>query len=71
MPDGVGERGGDAVEYGRDGVARSFDWTQVAEGFDHLIEWDDTTQAGSITATNYNGGVRACWNEVLEDVACN
>lgn len=71
VPAGFGERGGDAVVYSVDGDARAFDWTQVAENFEHYIEWDAVSFAGSIEATNYNGGERACWNAGFEDVPCN
>lgn len=71
VPAGVGDAGGDAVVYATNGDGRSFDWDQASEGNTHLIVWDAETGAGSITATNYNGGERACWNEGFEDVACN
>lgn len=71
VPEGVGDAGGDSVVYERSGDDRVFDWTQVGEGFTHLVEWDAVTEAGSITATNYNGGERACWDETLEDVPCD
>lgn len=71
VPTGFGENGGDAVIYERDGNDRSFDWMQVAEGFEHAIEWEAVSHTGSITATNYNGGERACWDADLEDVPCN
>ena len=70
VPNGVDEHGGDAVVYERAGTARGFDWTQVAEGNEHLVAWDAVSHAGSIQATNYNGGVRACWNFNLEDAPC-
>jgi hypothetical protein len=71
VPVGVGDAGGDAVVYGASGDARSFDWAQASEGTAHLIAWDAETGAGSITATNYNGGERACWDEDLEDADCD
>jgi len=50
---------------------RLFDWHQEPEDFDHAVDWSASTHAGSIAATNYNGGVRACWNGGLEDVPCD
>ncbi len=62
--------GGTAVTYETDGDDRSFFWDQVTEGFLHDVAWDAATQAGSITATNYNGGEQGCWDENLDDVDC-
>lgn len=70
VPEGDLNAAGDAVVYGVDGDGRLFDWDQSSAGNVHLIEWDAETQVGSITATNYNGGERACWDEGLQDVPC-
>jgi hypothetical protein len=61
---------GSTVLYARDGEARTFDWHQEPEDFDHLVQWSAATNAGSLTATNYNGGERACWDASLADVPC-
>src|SRR5690606_34765925 len=61
---------GSSVRYAADGADRLFDWHQEMEDLDHLIAWDAVTKAGSIIATDYNGGARACWDEHLEDVPC-
>jgi hypothetical protein len=61
---------GSSVLYGRNGNARLFDWHQEPEDFDHLVEWNAATHVGSITASNYNGGVRACWDENLQNTEC-
>jgi hypothetical protein len=61
---------GSTVLYDHNGDARQFDWHQEPEDFDHLVEWSESTHAGSITATNYNGGVRACWDTALQNVEC-
>jgi hypothetical protein len=61
---------GSTVHYSADGDDRHFDWHQEPEDYDHLVAWDAATEAGSITATNYNNGVEACWDENLEDVPC-
>ena len=70
VPEGVGDAGGDSVLYGTDDDARRFDWDQASEGNTHLVEWDAETGAGSIMATNYNDGERACWNAEFDDVPC-
>ena len=69
VPDGR-DSGGSSVRYEADGDARAFDWREEPEGLDHLVEWDQATGAGSITADNYNGGVRACWDASLADAPC-
>ncbi len=61
---------GSTVFYSRAGDARTFDWHQEPEDFDHLVEWSAASHVGSITATNYNGGVRACWDDDLQDTPC-
>jgi len=61
---------GASIEYGALGSARSFLWTEQEPSHTHLVEWDEQTHAGAITAWNYNGGVRACWDSSLNDVAC-
>jgi hypothetical protein len=61
---------GSTVLYARNGDARTFDWHQEPEDYDHLVEWSISTHAGSITATNYNGGVRACWDSDLQNTEC-
>jgi hypothetical protein len=64
------EARGSTVTYTRDGDAREFDWHQEPEAFDHLVEWSASSHAGALTATNYNGGARACWDASLQDVPC-
>lgn len=68
--DGPFDNLGDSVEYRTDGTAREFEWTEQSQGRTHLVAWDSVTRAGSIMATNYNGGARACWDESLDDVEC-
>ncbi|MEZ4703038.1 MAG: hypothetical protein R2834_22090 [Rhodothermales bacterium] len=61
---------GDSVEYTESGDERTFDWQQVGSGVRHLVLWNGSDQSGSITATNFNGGVQACWDSNLSDTAC-
>ncbi|PAP78523.1 hypothetical protein [Rubrivirga marina] len=65
------DHGGSSVRYATDGDERTFDWTDQPTGDRALIVWDDATRAGSITADTYYGGDRACWDEDLDDVACD
>lgn len=61
---------GSEVLYRVDGNTQIFDFTKEPEGLRALIEWDLRTSAGSITADDFNGGERACWNAALEDTDC-
>jgi hypothetical protein len=70
VPDGR-DRGGSSVRYATSGDERTFDWTDEPTGNRALIVWDEERRAGSITADGYNGGDRACWDENLDDVACD
>ncbi len=65
------DHGGSSVRYATDGDVRTFDWTDGPAGTRALVVWDEATRAGSITADAYNGGARACWDESLDDVACD
>lgn len=71
IPASAERNAGDAVRYEVEGAERVFFWTQVDEGQDHLVTWDAATRTGSITATNYNDGQKACWDENLDDDACS
>ncbi len=70
IPASAENNAGDSVRYEADDNARTFDWTQVGEALNHLIIWDADTRVGSIDATNYNQGQKACWDEDLENSAC-
>lgn len=61
---------GASVTYEADGDARLFDWREATAGQTHLVMWSESTHAGSVTAWNYNGGARACWDATLQDTAC-
>ena len=68
VPEG-NDRAGARVRYETDGDRQTFDFTS-ADGDRALVVWDTATGAGSITADDYNGGERACWDEDLDDVDC-
>jgi hypothetical protein len=70
VPDVFVQAGGDSVRYTSDGNEKSFLWTQQGEGLEHLVNWNEVTKAGSITAGNFNGGARACWGTDLHDAGC-
>ena len=70
IPNTAERNAGDSVAYEVDGDERVFDWQQVEEALNHLVIWNAATQIGSITATNYNNGDKACWDENLDNVAC-
>lgn len=61
---------GDKVTYNVNGASRSVIYKDASENSTVTIAWDETTKAGSISAPNYNGGNKACWDEKLDDVTC-
>jgi hypothetical protein len=61
---------GATIRYARDGDARAFDVHEADPARTHAVEWSGSTHAGSLTAWNYNGGARACWDASLQDVEC-
>lgn len=69
IPEGVDEIGGIEAVFTQDVDQIMLDLTD-AEGQKHLIEWNETTHKGSITADDYNNGEKSCWDETLRDVAC-
>lgn len=70
IPVTAAENGGDSVFYETDGDVRHFFWQQLDAGMNHDIEWNAATREGSITATNYNGGVKSCWDANFDDKQC-
>jgi hypothetical protein len=70
IPANASQNSGDSVTYVVNGDTRAFEWTQVGESLTHTIEWNAATGAGSITATNYKGGVKSCWDQNQDDITC-
>ena len=70
VPASAERHAGDSVRYEAENAQRVFLWTQATEGQEHLVIWNAVTRAGSITATNYNDGQKACWNENLDHDDC-
>lgn len=66
----AGDGQGDVLEYDVDGSARSVSFEDASESTEVVVEWDATTNVGSIVAPNFNGGVRACWDTNLANTAC-
>lgn len=66
----AGPNMGDELTYDVNGAARSVSFTDASAGTTAVIAWNATTQAGSITAPNFNGGVKACWDTTLANVVC-
>ncbi len=61
---------GDELTYDVNGAARSVSFADASAATTVLIEWNATTNAGSVTAPSFNGGVRACWGATLANVTC-
>jgi len=70
VPANAAEHAGDSVQYESDEDTRRFIWNQSAEALTHDVEWNAATNEGSIVASNYNGGLKGCWDATLEDVVC-
>lgn len=61
---------GDVATYDAGAVNARFELNEPHNGNNHLVEWDIDSLAGRLTATDYNGGNPACWDENLQDVPC-
>ena len=69
IPENVEDIGGSVAIYNHSAVQNSIDLTGP-EGRNHFIEWDTQTNAGSLTADDYNNGERGCWGADLQNVDC-
>ena len=69
IPEGIRIVGGLSTTITKDNALSSLDIT-TNSGIKQLIQWDETTSFGSITADDYNNGQRACWNGELRNVPC-
>lgn len=61
---------GDVLTYDVNGTARSVSFADASAGTTVDIAWNASTHAGSITAPNLNGGVKACWDTTLANATC-
>ncbi|NNE07220.1 MAG: hypothetical protein HKN20_01535, partial [Gemmatimonadetes bacterium] len=60
----------DALTFTVDGDARSIEFVDGQSDDIWFIEWNESTQTGSIQVPEYNDGEKGCWDELLEDVDC-
>ena len=70
IPDGVEDIGGSSAVFDHLEDQITLDLTGPLGGR-HLIEWNETTGAGSLTADDYNNGEKACWDEELKNTPCD
>ena len=52
------------------GSDRSVSYFDASTGQAVEIGWDAITKAGWLIAPGFNGGLKACWDATLNDVAC-
>lgn len=60
----------DELTYTVDGTSRSVTFFDASAGETVEVHWDEDTLEGWIVAPNYNGGVKACWNGLLQNTTC-
>ncbi len=61
---------GDKLTYNVDGDLRSVSYFDNSASATTLIEWNASTGEGSITAPDYKGGEKSCWDASQDDVDC-
>lgn len=69
IPRDVEEIGGSSAVFSHKDDQVTLDLTGPLGG-EHLIEWNEITGEGSLTATDYNNGEKACWDETLRNAEC-
>ena len=69
IPAEVEDIGGASAFFNQSGEQITLELVDPSGGT-HLMEWSRRTHAGSLTASDYNNGERACWNESLQNVEC-
>lgn len=72
--EGLDTRGdglGDRLTYGVDGDEASVIFRDGAKGQTMSMVWNTADGSGSLTAPDYNGGRRACWDEHQRDAECD
>jgi hypothetical protein len=62
---------GDRLTYEVSGDARSVTFLDASAAATTVVEWHAATHTGSIHTPGYNGGAKACWNTLLQNVTCN
>ena len=61
---------GDVATYEVGAVTARFLLVEPHNSKQHEVIWDIDSLAGQLTATDYNGGMPACWDADLQDVPC-
>ena len=61
---------GDQLTYTANGNEFSVVYVDASPAATLTVFWNAATHAGYITAPNYNGGQKSCWDELLNDVTC-
>ncbi len=69
IPDDVNIIGGLATTATTDSTLKILD-IETATGAKSVIQWDEASEIGSLTADDYNNGQRACWDTTLRNVDC-
>jgi hypothetical protein len=65
-----GPDAGDELAYDVDVTSRTVTFVDASAGTTAEVHWDSATLTGYIIAPNYNGGLKACWDGTLANVAC-
>ncbi len=60
----------DELIYDVDGTSRTVTFFDASAGETAEVHWDEQTLTGWILAPDYNGGVKACWNGLLQNTPC-
>lgn len=61
---------GDAIEYNFDGTVKTAVYTDASSGETTTINFNTETHTGFIISPDYNNGEKACWDEELNNIAC-
>ena len=69
IPEEVEVLGGAVAVYERADVWDTLNLTGP-EGGEHLMEWNNETGEGSLTAHDYNNGAKSCWNAAKQNADC-
>jgi len=64
------ENTGDILSYDVGSEIASIIYTDASESEVWSITWDTETGEGSLRVPEYNGGEKACWNDLKQDVTC-
>ena len=69
IPEEVEAIGGAVATFERDGAWDTLDLTDSLGGL-HVIEWNNQSGNGSLTADGYNNGEKSCWDVSKQNTAC-